>query len=165
MNTKLLSYYLSEAVKGNAEASYKAGKLMASEGTFNEVAVQMRYIEAAKAGFTEAQKELGALGLCGRLITSDATAYNIRYYTDYNNAIMWLKKAAQNGDPECTIVVAAIEKYGTRVIDEARKSIELYHETMCSSSFISSPCLMLFEVAMQLIDPFNVNKYNEMKIA
>ena len=53
MNTKLLSYYLSEAVKGNAEASYKAGKLMASEGTFNEVAVQMRYIEAAKAGFTE----------------------------------------------------------------------------------------------------------------
>ena len=76
MNTKLLSYYLSEAVKGNAEASYKAGKLMASEGTFNEVAVQMRYIEAAKAGFTEAQKELGALGLCGRLITSDATPHN-----------------------------------------------------------------------------------------
>ena len=165
MNTKLLRYYLSEAIDGNAEASYKAGKLMSSEGKFNEVAVQMRYIEAAEAGFTQAQKELGALGLCGRLITNDATAYNIHYYTDYNNAIMWLKKAAQNGDPECAIVVAAIEKFGTRVIDEARRSIELYHETMCSSSFVSSPSLMLFEVAMQLIDPFNINKYSETKIA
>lgn len=165
MKTNLLSYYLSEAVKGNAEASYKAGKMMASEGTFNEVAIQRRYIEAANAGLKEAQKELGALGLCGKLITDDSTSFDIHYDTDYNNAIMWLKKAAQNGDTECEMVVSAIEKCGVSVINTARRSIELYHEALCLSSFETFPCLMLFEVAMQYINHFGINKNSDRRIA
>ena len=34
MNTNLLNQLLSEATRGNREASYRAGKLMANEGTF-----------------------------------------------------------------------------------------------------------------------------------
>ena len=158
MSTNLLNQYLSEAVKGNAEAAFKAGKFMANEGLYNEVAIQSRYQEAAEAGFTEAQKELGALGLCGRLITDDSTAFNISYYNDYNIAMEWLKKAARNGDAESTIVVEAVEKYGTSIIDNARAAIEFYKENLCSESFTASPAVMLFEVTMQYLKLSTANK-------
>lgn len=165
MNTNLLNQLLSEATRGNLEASYRAGKLMANEGTFNDVTVQRRYIDAAKAGYVDAQKELGALGLCGKLITDDATAFDIHYHTDYNKAMMWLRKAANSGDPESQIVVLAVDEFGTKVIEEARKAINIYHDVMCSKSFINSPILILFEIAMQYLDPFGVNRMAQIKTA
>lgn len=165
MNTNLLNQLLSEATRGNREASYRAGKLMANEGTFNDVAIQKRYLDAANAGYTEAQKELGALGLCGRLITDDATAFNIHYHTDYNNAIMWLRKAAINGDPESKLVILAVDEFGIKVIEDARKAVDLYRDTLCSKDLINSPTLMLFEIAMQYLDPFGVNRMNKVKTA
>lgn len=164
MKRNLLNHYLALACKGDADASFKAGKLMEDIGTYNEVIIQKRYRDAAYAGHASAQKELAGLGLYGTLVTDDSTVTNITYCDNLNNAFMWLHKAANNGNAECTIALEAIGKLGTSVIDNARNAVSYYVKTSYSSSVKKSIAdYMLFEIAMQYISPFGVNEYSERK--
>lgn len=166
MRQNLLKQYLSLACIGDAEASYRAGKLMEEEGTYNEVIVQKRYRDAANAGHASAQKELAGLGLYGVLVTNDSTVTNIHYHENLNNAFMWLHKASDNGNAECTIALEAINKFGTSIIENARKAVSYYigGTSSASSSKKAVADYMLFEIAMQYIDPFGINECNERKI-
>ena len=161
MKQDLLNYYLSLACKGDADASFKAGKLMEDEGTYNEVIVQKRYLDAAAAGHALAQKELAGLGLYGTLVTSDSTVTNIHYYDNINNAIMWLHKAAKNGNVECAIAIQAINKFGTDIIDRARRAVDFYISSSYSTTVKKSISdFMIFEIGLQCIDVWQANEIN-----
>ena len=96
--TTMLKYYLSESCKGNKEAAYEAARIMTFEH-YNDVLIQNQYRRSAELGYAPAQRDLGILGLCSKLITPTSTVGNITYYNDdFAQAICWLKQAAKNHD-------------------------------------------------------------------
>lgn len=161
MRQTLLETYLSKACRGDAEASFNAGKLMAEKGTYNEVIVQKRFLDAANAGYAKAQKELAGLGLYGSLVAKNSTVTNIHYCENLNEAFMWLHRAASNGNAECQIALQAIDRYGTDIVYKARAAVEFYIESSCSSVIKKSVSdFIIFEIGLQYLYNIKENEEN-----
>lgn len=162
MTNQILNFYLAEEKRGSVEAGFLAGKLMENNGGYNEIAIQKQYEISAERGYLPAQRELASMGLYGKLITEDSTAYDITYYTDYDKAMMWLRRAARRGDTESQIILKAIEERGCSVIEVAKRAIELYKETTAKAIFnMSDRQMLMYEIVIQYIDPFEINKYSK----
>lgn len=92
-----IKYLLDHAAKGDRQAQYLAGCRMMLDGG-SDVLSQAYLRQAAEGGFAPAQRLLGILGLCGRLLTPESAFQNEVYYADRAPGVTWLHTAAENGD-------------------------------------------------------------------
>ncbi len=133
--TSRLTYYLSESQKGDRTAAYEAGRMMAFE-KYNDVLIQNQYRRSAELGFAPAQRELGILGICSRLVTPSSSIGNMAYYNDnFAQAIYWLKEASKKQDGfaiyllgkcyQLGIGVEADDEHAGKLFDLASKLLPL----------------------------------------
>ena len=120
-----LNYYIHEADKGNAESAYQLGRLLEKLG-YSQFHVQRQYRRAAQGGYPLAWRWLGILGLTHALLDEDCVFPNARYNTDYDTALLFLKRADDAGDLIAQYILAKCLQIGLGMpADEARAEREI----------------------------------------
>lgn len=124
--TSKLTYYLSQSEKGDRTAAYNAARIMTFE-KYNDVLIQNQYRRSAQLGFAPAQRELGILGLCSRLVTPSSTIGNMVYYNDnFSQAIHWLKEASKNQDCIAIYILGKCYQHGVGVETDSNHAAKLF---------------------------------------
>ena len=124
--TTMLTHYLSESCKGDRKAAYEAAKIMKFEN-YNEVLIQNQFRRSAELGYAPAQRELGILGLCSKLVEPTSSVGNISYYNDnFHQALIWLKQASKNLDGIAIYILGKCYQHNIGVSADEERSSKLF---------------------------------------
>lgn len=155
MNSPMMEYYLFEAQKGNADAAYEAAKITALDNKNDVFFIQKRFFRAADLGDERAQRILGLLGLCQRLMTEDSTYGNIHYNMDRRIGFNWLTEAACTGDVIATYLIGCCYLHGIGTEKSCEQAQKFFRQVIHQISVdIILETMLLFEaITFDLLPP------------
>ena len=146
VNSPMMEYYLFEAQKGNADAAYEAAKITALDNNNDVYFIQKRFFRAADLGDERAQRILGILGLCQKLMTEDSTYGNIHFNPDRRVGFEWLTEAACTGDVLATYLIGCCHLYGIGTEKSPEQAQRFFMQVISKVSMdVVLETMMLFE--------------------
>lgn len=151
--TTQLKCMLGEANRGIASSAYKAGKMLEDEG-YSDVIAQVQYRRAARSGYAPAQRLLGILGLCGKLIEEGSSICNVRFCDSPEAGITWIREAACGGDALSVYILGKCHQLGLGVEKDEDKAALILNSVVAyvSWSEVISFSMLLESVTRQETD-------------
>lgn len=152
--TDMLMYYLSESCKGDRVAAFEAAKIMTFE-KYSDLIIQKQYLRSAELGYVPAQRELGILGLCKKLVEPESIEGDIRYNKDLIEGINWIKLAAKNKDGAAIFILGKCYQLGLGVRINEEKANALIG---VASTVLTIDNMIILNLAISMIaDTFNAS--------
>ncbi len=106
-----LAHYQDLTARGDGNAALEAAKIMRLE-RYSEYLVQAQLRRAAALGNVEAMRQLGFLGLGGKLLHPDSSAANPILYQTREPAFAWFIEGDKQGDSLSTLLVGLCIEHG-----------------------------------------------------